>query len=89
MPVRTIKERLIAFQLDYEYYDGDRRYGYGGFTYQERWTEIWKKIFKDFNLEKNSGILEIGCKKGFGLKDLKKRVSFINWVRRRIASISC
>ena len=43
---RKIKNKLIAWQLDKDYYDGDRNNGYGGFNYDGRWLNLFTKIYK-------------------------------------------
>lgn len=70
----TLNQRFIAWEKDKEFYDGSRKNGYGGFKYDGRWLNILPKIIKKYNLTKNSTVLEIGCKKGFLLSDLKKLV---------------
>ena len=57
--------------MDKEYYDGDRNNGYGGFKYDGRWTQLLPKIIKKYKLSNKSKILDLGCKKGFIMKDLK------------------
>ena len=69
---RTITNRMIAFRLDREYYDGDRANGYGGFRYDGRWRQIIPDIIERYQLTSRSKVLDIGCKKGFFLHDLKK-----------------
>ncbi len=58
------------------FFDGERKYGYGGYHYIEgRWDEIidiFVKYYLQF-LPKNFTLLDAGCGKGFFLKDLKKR----------------
>ena len=68
---RTIKNKLIAWERGKEYYDGSRVNGYGGFKYDGRWKKILPKFIKKYKLNKNSKVLDLGCKKGFLLKDLK------------------
>ena len=69
---RTIKNKLIAWKLDNQYYDGDRVNGYGGYFYQEqRWINYCRKIIKRYNLKSDCKILDIGTKKGFFLQALK------------------
>lgn len=68
---RKIKNKLIAWQLDKNYYDGDRNNGYGGFNYDGRWLDLLPKFIKRYKLNNNSKILDLGCKKGFIMKDLK------------------
>ena len=71
---RTIKNKIISWRLDKEYYDGKRINGYGGFKYDGRWKKFLPKIIKKYKLNKNSKVLDIGCKKGFFIKDLKDLV---------------
>ena len=71
---RTIKNKFIAWKLDREYYDGDRINGYGGYKYDGRWKNFLPKIIKKYSLKKGSKVLDLGCKKGFFLKDLKDMV---------------
>jgi ubiquinone/menaquinone biosynthesis C-methylase UbiE len=67
---RTENERLIARKFDKNFFDGDRKFGYGGFNYDPKY---WNKVVVDFvnhyNLKNNSSILDIGCGKGFMLYD--------------------
>jgi len=68
---RSIKNKLTAWELGKEYYDGDRNNGYGGFNYDGRWLKLLPKIIKRYKLTNKSKILDLGCKKGFIMKDLK------------------
>jgi len=74
MKKRTIVNRILANDLDHKFYDGKRINGYGGFNYDERWKVFLKKIIKKYKLNKNSVVLDIGCKKGFFIKDLQDLV---------------
>ena len=67
---RKIKNKFIAWGLDKEYYDGDRNNGYGGFSYDGRWLKLLPKFIKRYKLSNKSRILDLGCKKGFIMKDL-------------------
>ena len=67
---RTIINKINAWDLDKKYYDGQRINGYGGFKYDGRWKEMLPKIIKRYHLSKKSKVLDLGCKKGFLLKDL-------------------
>ncbi len=71
---RSIINRIIANQFDKEFYDGDRLNGYGGFKYDGRWKIFLKKIIYKYKLNKHSKVLDIGCKKGFFVKDLTEMV---------------
>ena len=67
---RTVINKMYAWQLGKEYYDGSRLNGYGGFKYDGRWLKLLPKIIKRYKLKKSSKVLDLGCKKGFLLKDL-------------------
>ena len=67
---RTILNKIKAWELGKDYYDGNRLNGYGGFKYDGRWLKMLPKIIKKYKLNKNSKVLDLGCKKGFLLKDL-------------------
>ncbi len=55
------------------YWDGPRKYGYGGYKYiPGRWTHVAKKLIKKFNLKNDSKILDVGCGKAFILYEIKK-----------------
>lgn len=69
--IRNIKNRMIASGLCKEYYDGARENGYGGFYYDGRWVKIIPKIIERYALTPSSAVLDVGCKKGFFLHDLK------------------
>ena len=69
----------IARKYDFNYWDGKRRYGYGGYKYIEGyWTPVAKKLIKKFSLTNKSSILDIGCGKGFLLYEIKKILNGIN-----------
>lgn len=78
---RNITERgaaktpeVIAKSREYgfDYFDGSRDYGYGGFRYDGRWLPIAEDIVKHFGLKSGNRVLDVGCAKGFLVKDLMK-----------------
>ena len=74
---RTVSNKFIAWKLDKDYYDGNRNNGYGGFKYDGRWLKLLPKIIKKYKLSNNSKILDLGCKKGFIMKDLEIKSKII------------
>ena len=63
---------LKAKEYAFDYWDGDRRYGYGGYKYiAGRWKPVAEKLIENYNLNENSKVLDVGCGKGFLLHELK------------------
>ena len=60
----------IAKQYGEMYFDGPRAYGYGGYKYDGRWVPVAKDIIKHFDLKRGDRVLDVGCAKGFLVKDL-------------------
>lgn len=60
----------IAKRFDREYWDGDRRWGYGGFKYDGRWKLVAKEIAEYYNLKSGDKVLDVGCGKAFLLYEL-------------------
>jgi ubiquinone/menaquinone biosynthesis C-methylase UbiE len=80
-PKRNIQKRkdakdpaVIAAAREYgeKYFDGPREYGYGGYRYDGRWIPVSRDIVAHFNLRPGMRILDVGCAKGFLVKDLMK-----------------
>jgi len=63
---------VIAISKEYGhmYFDGPREYGYGGYYYDGRWKPVAKDIITYYNLQPKDKVLDIGCAKGFLVKDL-------------------
>ena len=65
------KAAQIAKKWSFDYWDGSRKINYGGYKYIEnRWSKVIAKMVKHYKLKDNSKILDIGCGKGFFLKDI-------------------
>lgn len=60
----------VALQYGKDYWDGDRKYGYGGYTYQGRHKEVARRLVDYYHLDNKSFVLDVGCGKGFLLYDL-------------------
>jgi ubiquinone/menaquinone biosynthesis C-methylase UbiE len=62
----------ISKQYDKDYWDGDRRYGYGGYKYiLGRWKPVAEQLIKAYNLTSNSKVLDMGCGKGYLMHEIK------------------
>lgn len=76
---RNIQKRLaaqtpenirIARRYGIEYFDGTREQGYGGYRYDGRWLPIAEDMIAHWNLKPGDRVLDVGCAKGFLVKDL-------------------
>jgi len=76
---KTEEDRAIARQFGEEFFDGERRHGYGGFHYHPRFWEPVIPTFKEhFGLTAASSVLDVGCAKGFMLFDMQRLVPGIS-----------
>jgi ubiquinone/menaquinone biosynthesis C-methylase UbiE len=62
----------IAKEFGKEFFDGDRKCGYGGYRYDGRWKAVAQKMKDYYQLAEDCAILDIGCAKGFLLHDFKE-----------------
>jgi SAM-dependent methyltransferase len=70
---KSEESRLIGRRFGFDYFDGDRSHGYGGFSYHKRfWQPVIPTIIENYHLDDSSSVLDIGCAKGFFLYDLKQ-----------------
>ncbi|HIG90730.1 MAG TPA: methyltransferase domain-containing protein, partial [Flavobacteriaceae bacterium] len=69
----------IAKKYGEDYWDGDRRYGYGGYKYMPgRWKPVAEQLINTYNLTSNSKVLDIGCGKGYLLHEMKLLIPDLN-----------
>lgn len=62
----------IAKKYSKQYWDGNRKFGYGGYKYiPGRWRPVAEKLIKTYKLNSKSKILDVGCGKGFLLQEIK------------------
>ena len=63
---------IKAKKYGQDYWDGDRRYGYGGYKYLAgRWKPVAEVLIKKYNLTNESSVLDVGCGKAFLLYEMK------------------
>jgi ubiquinone/menaquinone biosynthesis C-methylase UbiE len=82
-PKRNLEKRLldkspeiikIAREFDKDFFDGDRKYGYGGFSYNPRfWGDVVIDIVNFYKLKPDAKILDVGCAKGFLVYDFMRQ----------------
>ena len=66
---------IKAKEFGADYWDGDRRYGYGGYNYMPgRWTPVAEALVKTYGLKRDSRVLDVGCGKAFLLYELTRLV---------------
>ena len=73
---RMVDEKILcmlkAKEYEEDYWDGDRRFGYGGYKYLPgRWKPVAESLIETYNLNNSSSILDVGCGKGFLLHEIK------------------
>jgi SAM-dependent methyltransferase len=59
-----------AMQFGFDYFDGARDCGYGGYRYDGRWVPVAQDIVAHYRLVPGQRVLDVGCAKGFLVKDL-------------------
>ena len=72
---KTEEDRKIARLFGKDFFDGDRRHGYGGYNYNPKfWQPVVPTFVDYYNLNANSSVLDVGSGKGFMLKDFLDRI---------------
>ena len=67
---KTEEHIRISREYGQMYFDGPREYGYGGYRYDGRWQPVASDIVRHFGLKPGDRVLDVGCAKGFLVKDL-------------------
>lgn len=66
------EDRLTAQRFSWEYFDGPRHLGMGGYRYSPRFfTPVAEDMISRYNLTSESRVLDVGCGKGFLLFELE------------------
>jgi len=67
-----VEAMMIAKQYGADYWDGDRKHGYGGYKYMPgRWASVAQKLIDLYGLKAGSKVLDVGCGKGFLLYEMQ------------------
>ena len=64
----------LAKQFGKDYWDGDRKVGYGGMRYDGRWRVVADNMARHYGLKPGDKILDVGCGKAFLLYDFTQAV---------------
>ena len=65
---------IVAKQYGKDYWDGDRKYVYGGYHYDGRWLSVAQEMAKHYQLKPGDKILDVGCGKGYLLYEFTQAV---------------
>lgn len=65
---------VIAKQYGYDYWEGDRKYGYGGYRYDGRWKSVAEKLADHYQLQSGQKVLDVGCGMAHLLYELTQAV---------------
>lgn len=68
--VKSPVDLALARRFGAEYFDGDRRHGYGGYVYDGRWRSVALDVIYTYSLGPGARVLDVGCAKGFLVYDM-------------------
>lgn len=67
-----VEAMVKAKEYEQDYWDGDRRYGYGGYKYLPgRWKPVAEALIERYDLKAGSKLLDVGFGKGFLLYEIQ------------------
>jgi SAM-dependent methyltransferase len=67
---KTPENLTKALAFEFDYFDGSRETGYGGYFYDGRWIPIAEDFVRHYRLNASSRVLDVGAAKGFLMRDL-------------------
>jgi ubiquinone/menaquinone biosynthesis C-methylase UbiE len=63
----------VAKKYGKDYWDGDRKFGYGGYRYiKDRWKPVAQALIETYEIKSGMKVLDIGCGKGFLIYEMLK-----------------
>ena len=66
-----VEAMRVAGEFGADYWDGDRRYGYGGYTFRPGyWAGPASELIGAYGLGPGSSVLDVGCGKAFLLHEM-------------------
>lgn len=63
-----------AIQFGFDYWDGSRLTGYGGYRYDGRWRKVADAMIAAYGIKPGMRVLDVGSGKGFILHDFKEAI---------------
>src|SRR3954470_23947560 len=69
---KTDEHIRISREYGQMYFDGPREYGYGGYRYDGAWVPVGQEMIAPFDFMPGDRVLDVGCAKGFLVKDFIK-----------------
>ena len=71
----------VAKEYGYDFWDGERKFGYGGYSYiHDRWRPVAEQFIERYSLTAKSRVLDVGCGKCFVLFEIQKLLPGIELV---------
>ena len=76
-----------AREYEFDYWDGPRRFGYGGYKYiPGRWKPVAEALIERYKLKAGDRVLDLGCGKAFLLYELQLLIPglvLVGWDRSK------